>query len=453
MLAARRLTWARVRSAAAVMRPRGHSLPQTPRLLNNAACALHTRNRTAWQKAETTDDFTVSQTKPGTIIAAVNLLHDQKMLQVHWEDGSVDSYPYIWLRDNCQCPNCYHPVSLARRVMLKDLDLSVACVDVKMSNGGEGIEMLWTDGHQGTYDAHWLHERAFRGPKPEPREREYRLKQQLWGRELQDKLPSVSFPEFLRDDHTLLTFLESLEVTGVVLVSDVPCEIDQIYTFAKRIGRLKPTHYGETFNVHSRVDPNNLAYTGDSLDMHTDLPCLAAKPDIQILHVIKQFTGEGGDTMISDGFTVASKLKKNNPEYFDTLANTLVEFVDVGIDDGVKFHVSWRAPIIDVKVDGSIRTVNWHQMSRNSRFQVSSSEAAAKWYAAGLAFRDLMYDTDNLVKLKLQSGDMIVFDNLRVMHGRQGYRAEEGERWLQGGYLEWDSVRSLRRVLRKEMAA
>ncbi|XP_063855501.1 gamma-butyrobetaine dioxygenase-like [Scylla paramamosain] len=437
MLAARRLTWARVRSAVAVMAPRGHSLPQAPRLLNNAACALHTRNRTAWQKALTAEEFTLSQTKPGTTIAAVNLLQDQKMLQVRWEDSSVESYPYIWLRDNCQCPNCYHPFSQARRVMLKDLDLSVACVDVKVSNAGEGVKMLWADGHQGTYDAHWLQERAFRGPKPEPRDRECRLRQQL----------------VLHDDHALLTFLESMEVMGVAVVSDVPCEKDQIYSFAKRIGRLKSTPYGETFNMQTRMNPNNLAFTDDCLDMHTDLPCLAAKPEIQMLHVIKEFPGEGGETMLSDGFTAASKLKKNHPEYFDMLAKTLVDFVDVGIEDGVKFHICWRAPVIDLDVGGSIRTVNWHQMSRDSRFQVSSSEAAVKWYSAAFAFRDLLYDADNLVELKLQSGDMIVFDNLRVMHGRQEFCADQGERWLQGGYLEGDSLRSLRRVLREDIAA
>ncbi|KAK8372846.1 hypothetical protein O3P69_011309 [Scylla paramamosain] len=493
MLAARRLTWARVRSAVAVMAPRGHSLPQAPRLLNNAACALHTRNRTAWQKALTAEEFMLSQTKPGTTIAAVNLLQDQKMLQVRWEDSSVESYPYIWLRDNCQCPNCYHPFSQARRVMLKDLDLSVACVDVKVSNAGEGVKMLWADGHQGTYDAHWLQERAFRGPKPEPRDRECRpesrssqnislsleldrmdfasislkaavlhcslsqsltkslhhtdtrLRQQLWGRELQDKFPRVSFPEVLHDDHALLTFLESMGVMGVAVVSDVPCEKDQIYSFAKRIGRLKSTPYG--------MNPNNLEFTDDCLDMHTDLPCLAAKPEIQMLHVIKEFPGEGGETMLSDGFTAASKLKKNHPEYFDMLAKTLVDFVDVGIEDGVKFHICWRAPVIDLDVGGSIRTVNWHQMSRDSRFQVSSSEAAVKWYSAAFAFRDLLYDADNLVELKLQSGDMIVFDNLRVMHGRQEFCADQGERWLQGGYLEGDSLRSLRRVLREDIAA
>lgn len=270
---------------------------------------------------------------------------------------------------------------------------------------------------------------------------------------MQHKLPRISFPEVLRDDHSLLTFLESLEVSGVVVLTDVPCERDQIHNLAKRIGYLKPTHYGETFSVHSRADPNNLAYTGDSLDMHTDLPCLASKPNIQVLHVIKQFSGEGGDTMISDAFNAALQLKKNNPEYFDTLANTTVDFVDVGIDDGFKFHQSWRRPIIDVALDGTIQTVNWHQMSRDARFQVSSSEAVAKWYEAALALRDLMYHAENMVTLKLQSGNMIVFDNLRVMHGRQGYRADQGERLLQGGYLEWDSARSLRRVLRKDMTA
>ncbi|XP_063859270.1 gamma-butyrobetaine dioxygenase-like [Scylla paramamosain] len=233
-----------------------------------------------------------------------------------------------------------------------------------------------------------------------------------------------------------------MEVMGVALVSKVPCKKDQIYSFAKRIGRLKSTSYGETFNVQTKMDPNNLAFTDDCLDMHTDLPCLAAKPEIQMLHVIKQFPGEGGETMISDGFTAASKLKKNHPEYFDTLAKTLVNFVDVGIEDGVKFHICWRAPVIELDVGGSIRTVNWHQMSRDSRFQVSSSEAAVKWYSAALAFRDLLYDADNLVELKLQSGDMIVFDNLRIMHGRQEFCADQGKRWLQGGLATWSGTLS-----------
>ncbi len=44
-------------------------------------------------------------------------------LDVTWTDDSVTSYPFVWLRDNCQCPACFHPVSRARGNLLADLDL------------------------------------------------------------------------------------------------------------------------------------------------------------------------------------------------------------------------------------------------------------------------------------------------------------------------------------------
>ena len=44
------------------------------------------------------------------------------------------------------------------------------------------------------------------------------------------------------------------------------------------------------------------------------------------------------------------------------------------------------------------------------------------------------------------------FDNLRVLHGRRSYtETEKGERLLEGGYLEWDELRSRRRVLTMQL--
>ena len=52
-------------------------------------------------------------------------------------------------------------------------------------------------------------------------------------------------------------------------------------------------------------------------------------------------------------------------------------------------------------------------------------------------------------------GECVVFDNLRVLHGRKGFGfRENGERTIQGGYVDWDEVRSkiniLKLVLGKE---
>ena len=44
---------------------------------------------------------------------------------------------------------------------------------------------------------------------------------------------------------------------------------------------------------------------------------------------------------------------------------------------------------------------------------------------------------------------MVVFNNLRVLHGRRGF--EEGcYRYLESAYLDWDEIRSKARVIMAE---
>ena len=44
-------------------------------------------------------------------------------------------------------------------------------------------------------------------------------------------------------------------------------------------------------------------------------------------------------------------------------------------------------------------------------------------------------------------GDILCFDNRRVLHGRSGFELVSGEtRKLIGTYLRWDEIRSLARV-------
>ena len=50
----------------------------------------------------------------------------------------------------------------------------------------------------------------------------------------------------------------------------------------------KRTHYGDFFHVKTKVDANNLAYTGAELGLHTDLPYYRYTPGTQFLHCIQQ---------------------------------------------------------------------------------------------------------------------------------------------------------------------
>ena len=50
------------------------------------------------------------------------------------------------------------------------------------------------------------------------------------------------------------------------------------------------------------------------------------------------------------------------------------------------------------------------------------------------------------------TGEAMCFHNFRVLHGRDGFEVlSDGERHLEGGYIDWDELHSRRRVLQREL--
>ena len=56
-------------------------------------------------------------------MTAVRCIEEKRLLDVTWSCGDVTSYPYVWLRDNCQCSMCYNSASKSRSSLLHDLPL------------------------------------------------------------------------------------------------------------------------------------------------------------------------------------------------------------------------------------------------------------------------------------------------------------------------------------------
>ena len=47
-------------------------------------------------------------------------------ISIHWGDGRHDEYPVVWLRDNCQCSECYNKAARNRMLLMQDLDVNVS---------------------------------------------------------------------------------------------------------------------------------------------------------------------------------------------------------------------------------------------------------------------------------------------------------------------------------------
>lgn len=57
----------------------------------------------------------------------------KEYLKVRFGDGSKAKLPYVWLRDNCQCPECFSTEALGRKLIITDLELDVHPLQVQVS--------------------------------------------------------------------------------------------------------------------------------------------------------------------------------------------------------------------------------------------------------------------------------------------------------------------------------
>ena len=62
-----------------------------------------------------------------------------------------------------------------------------------------------------------------------------------------------------------------------------------------------------------------------------------------------------------------------------------------------------------------------------------------------------MYNSEKYkIEFKLNNQDLIMMDNYRLLHGRTAYEVNEGERFLQGCYIDYDSTEGKLRHLKRK---
>jgi gamma-butyrobetaine dioxygenase len=119
--------------------------------------------------------------------------------------------------------------------------------------------------------------------------------------------------------------------------------------------------------------------------------------------------------------------------------------------------------------DGVMERINYSVPQRDSTFTVPL-EKVVRWYEAKAKFVELIHQES--VAFKTQPGktvnsiyqcvyysansyflpwpgDILTFDNIRMVHGRTGYTDQiNNTRYIVGAYLDWDEIYSKLRVLK-----
>ncbi|KAG6909318.1 hypothetical protein DXG01_001117 [Tephrocybe rancida] len=346
-------------------------------------------------------------------------------------------FPYTWLRDSCQSPECVHPTTSQKLHRSSDIPRDIKPVEGGVRLSQDGIDIDWTDGHKSHFTASFL-ERHSSPSKLASFHQD--VVNELWDKDIITQSRDLCIPYgSLQTPKGLLAALAQISRYGLLFVSDVPHqetadETCELSTLARIFGDIRTTFYGQLWDVLNVRNSKNIAYTNLDLGLHMDLLV------------------QGGKSIFVDAIRSASMLRDTRPSAFDVLATMPVAFHY--INDGHHFH--HEHPTIELanpatgSPSGKIDYINYSPPFQ-APLPLSTPDA---FYPALRHFTELLNDPSNTYTYTLREGDAVLFDNRRVLHARTAFSDIEGQgaegeanRWLKGCYLEADDLLDRRRIL------
>jgi gamma-butyrobetaine dioxygenase len=353
-------------------------------------------------------------------------------------DGAAIAIHPLWLRERCQDAASIDRITRQRLYDPSDLDLDLALLAVTEAASGQ-FHLRFSDGHEADFSGAEILAEAALAPGDADC-----LAPQLWDATLSE-LPRAKWHDAPADAE-LLGWLTQFLRYGFIILSGVPTERGTILKAAAAFGFARTTNFGTLFDVRSTPAANDLAYTSIALDPHTDNPYRFPVPGVQLLHCIVNETSGGLSTLV-DAFAVAEALRARDPQAFRTLTGTAVRFRYTD----VRTELLASAAPIDLDVSGRVRAV--HFSPRLDFVPLLAPAELDGYYRARRAFDHLLRAPEFEIRFLLNSGDLLMMDNCRLLHGRTGFDPAEGLRHLQGCYIDIDGPRSLFRVLRRRKAS
>lgn len=248
------------------------------------------------------------------------------------------------------------------------------------------------------------------------------------------------------DDAALAEWLSMLCRFGIARLEGLPTGDQVVPTIGELIGALRDTNFGVTWPVSVDVAPTSTANTPLPLPPHTDLPTRETPPGHQVLHC-QVNTCSGGLSTMADGYAVADHFKTNEPEHYDSLSTLRWTFFNRSPEHDHR----WSGPIIDEGAPGDPLTLRAFHPVRG--FPDMAADDMPRAYAALRRFSEVAGSDRFQMRYAFRPGDMVVFDNRRILHGRTPIDADGGTRVLHGTYIDHDEIYSRLRVLTRRLEA
>ena len=357
----------------------------------------------------------------------------EKGLYVDLPNGRNCYFNYYWLRDNC--PTSFDSTTRERQFDIFHLSEAprpqLAFVD------GDRLVVSWEhEDHTSHYPMSMLTQYADGKRRADPAD----LPRRAWFSDNYASIPRFSQAELKEDPAKVAKWIEAMIVDGLTIVTDMPNSKEGLTETVELMGHVRPTFFGDYFEVYTHINPTNTAYTAKALELHTDTPAEEFAPGIQFLHCTANSV-DGGLSIYSDGVAVANDFRKLDPEGFRLLSEIDVPF----FCEHDNYDMRSRQRVIELDQHGEVSglTISQHMLDIFDLPQ----DVLDDYYPAFCRFGKMLQDDKYMMRFLMKAGECMVFDNHRIVHGRLAYSATSGERFLRGTYTDRSEMRSTYRAL------
>jgi gamma-butyrobetaine dioxygenase len=357
-------------------------------------------------------------------------------LEVVLPGGKAAYFNNYWLRDNCS--TSFDSQTRERTFDIFHLEAAPRPRRAEVVEGA--LEIAWEgENHTSRYPLAWLASYAEGKRRHDPSD----LPRRAWYADHYSAVARFPQADLMADKAKVAAWLKALIVEGVAIVTDMPDSDEALTDLVKLMGHVRPTFFGEYFDVMTHIEPTNLAYTAKALELHTDTPAEDMAPGVQFLHC-RANSVEGGANLFLDGVAVANDFRELYPEDFKLLAETEVPFYC----EHDTYDVRSRQRVIELDAHGEVSGVTISQHMADV-FDLPQ-DVLDRYYPAFCRFGRMLQSDKYLMRFRINAGECIVFDNHRIVHGREAYSATSGARYLRGTYADRGEMRSTYRALTSE---
>ena len=367
---------------------------------------------------------------------SVKVINSGKAILLSPKNGASLRFHSTWLRDNALDTKTRDKNNGQRLITVSDVPVKTYIKSASLNKKSKEITINFLPKKkQVIFSTNWLKNNAY-DKKQVGSKVWINPDLKIWSKNSLKRIPIINYKTAKSNKKLLINWLKSLNSFGFAKINGCEKKTGTVIKIAKLFGYVRETNYGKYFDVKSKTNAINLAYTNHGLQAHTDNPYRNPVPTIQILHCIKNST-KGGETKVIDGFNAALHLKKKNKKYFDLLSKYCSRFE---FKRKKNIHLKSRFPMIKLSPDRELIAIHFNNRSIAPLTDVPYNDML-NYYKAYRKFSKIIDDPKMAIKFKLKEGDCFIVDNTRVLHARTAYSGT-GSRLLQGCYADKDGLLS-----------